>query len=75
MEIALSTLQPGQWATVTDVDAAPELTRRLRAFGLIMGTKIYIRYRSPDRRLTALELRGTVLALRTRDLKNIRVML
>ncbi len=75
MKITLATLQPGQCATVTDIRTPPELQHRLRAFGLVPGTEIRTRYRSPDRTVTALELRGTVLALRTRDLRHIQVTL
>lgn len=72
MEMRLDRLMPGRWATVTAIAVPKELRRRLRDFGLVVGTKVCCRYRSPRSDVTALELRGTVIALRTRDLKLIR---
>ncbi len=75
MEISLERLEPGVKAAVTQI-RSPELLRcRLRQFGLVPGTIVSVRYRSPDGGVTALELRGTVIALRTRELKKIRVRL
>ena len=73
MEVTLDRLP--QWipATVLQLSCKPELSRRLRDFGLVPGTKVITRYRSPDKGVTALEFRGTVIALRTRDLKGVRV--
>lgn len=72
METELHCLAPGVRAVVTRVDTEEALTRRLRAFGLVPGTKIVCRYKSPAGDVTALEVRGAVLALRTRDLRHIR---
>lgn len=71
--MALDALLPGQTGVVTDMAVDPWLKKRLRAFGLVPGTLVRCCYRSPDRSVTALALRGTVLALRTKDLKSIRV--
>ena len=49
------------------------LRRRLAEFGLVPGTKVRCRYRSPDGGVTAIGLRGAVLALRTGDLRRITV--
>ena len=75
MEMNLTHLEPGMCATVTQINVPKVLSCRLRDFGLIPGTQVRIRYRSPDGGVTALELRGTVVALRTRELKKIRVRL
>lgn len=73
METGLDRVRPGAVAVVTQVNTDPELCRRLKAFGLVPGTAVHCRYRCPWGHVTALELRGSVLALRTEDLKKIRV--
>lgn len=75
MEVQLNTLRPGQQAVVERLDLPPELEKRLQDFGMVPGTKVRCKYRSPWGDVTALELRGTVLALRTGDLKCIKVRL
>lgn len=73
MEMGLHCVCPGQEATVTQIGTDIALARRLRHFGFVPGTKVCCRYRSPGGSVTALGLRGTVLAMRTCDLKKIRV--
>lgn len=73
METSLDCIRPGVRAVVTQIDVEPVLRRRLRDFGMIPGTVVCCRYRNPWGDVTALQLRGTVLALRTRDLRKIRV--
>ena len=73
MEIGLDRLPLGKQGRVICVDTDIHLKRRLRDFGFIPGTLVSGRYRTPDRSVTALEFRGTVVALRTRDMRNIRV--
>ena len=73
METSLNCVRPGARAVVMQIGVEPELARRLRDFGLVPGTRVCCCYRSPGGQVTALELRGTVVALRTRDLKHIRV--
>ena len=73
METGLDCIRPGKRAVVTQINTDAALKRRLREFGLVPGTAVYCRYRCPWGDVTALELRGTVLALRTRDLRKIRV--
>lgn len=75
MEINLARLEPGLRAVVTEMDVPQTLRCRLRDFGVIPGTQVRICYRSPDGGVTALELRGTIVALRTCELKKIRVRL
>lgn len=69
----LNRLVPGDTCMLEHIDVSAALESRLRNFGFVSGTKILCRYRSPDGNVTALELRGTVLALRTADLRHIRV--
>ncbi|MBP3305733.1 MAG: ferrous iron transport protein A [Oscillospiraceae bacterium] len=72
--MALERLMPGDVGVVVRMALGDALEGRLRCFGLVPGTRVQCRYLSPDGSLTALELRGTVIALRTRDLKGIRVV-
>lgn len=73
MQGSLERLPCGVPAIVMDVGCSRQLRCRLHDFGLIPGTKIIIRYRSPDKGVSALEFRGTVVAVRTRDLRGVRV--
>ena len=73
METGLHKMCLGASSVVTHVDAEPAFKRRLRDFGLVPGTKVACRYRSPGGQVTAVSFKGTVLAMRTRDLKKIRV--
>lgn len=73
MQISLDRLKLGQQGVVTHIDTDAYLKRRLKAFGVVPGTQVTCRYRTPGGSVTALEFRGTVLALRTRDLQKIRV--
>lgn len=75
MHISLSRLPTGISATVSQVECDIKLRCRLRDFGLIPGTVVTVRYRSPCGGVTALECRGAVIALRTKDLRKIKVML
>lgn len=73
MQTTLDRLRLGMRAVVTGIDVSTELKCRLSDFGLVPGTRVCCRYRSPGGQVTALELRGTVIALRTGDMKKIRV--
>lgn len=73
MEIGLHRIGLGRWVEVTRIGVKEPLRQRLWDIGLIPGTAVCCRYRTPNRKVTALEFRGTVVALRTRDLEQIRV--
>ncbi len=73
METTLDRIHPGRNASIVEVCTEEGLRRRLTDFGLVPGTKVQCRYRSPYGDVTAIALRGSVLALRTRDLRGIRV--
>ncbi len=60
-------------AVVTEIGLPEAQTRRLAAFGLVPGSTVCWRYQSPDRTLTALEVCGTVLAMRREMLAGIAV--
>ena len=72
MEITLDRLGLGQSAIVTCVGEDTALASRLRDYGMIPGTTVCCRYRTPDGSVTSLDCRGGVIALRTRDMKSIR---
>lgn len=75
MEISLNRLPPGARGVVVKMDTDVALTKKLKAFGLVPGTAIRCTYRCPWGDVTALEFRGSVLALRSDDLKKITVRL
>lgn len=70
---SLAQLPQGVPAKILDLNCKQEYVDRLRDFGLVPGTQVTVRYRSPDRGVVALEFRGTVVAMRTRDLKGVQV--
>ena len=74
MERRLDDLRPGDAAVVKAVNTTTHLRRRLQDFGFVPGTLVTCRYLGPGRKVAALEFRGTVLALRMADLRDIRVV-
>lgn len=73
MRMTLARLPAGVPATVVALSSEKAFTRRLRDFGLIPGTTVSVCYRSPHGGVTALECRGAVIAMRTKDLQGIEV--
>ena len=73
MQTGLDTVQAGHSAVVEKLCLPETLRRRLISFGLVPGTALQVRYKSPDSSVTALEFRGTVLAMRSQDLNGIQV--
>lgn len=73
MQISMDQMKLGQLGVVTHIDTDAHLRRRLADFGVVPGTQVACRYRSPGGSVTALEFRDTVLAMRTRDMRKIRV--
>lgn len=71
MEIMLRDIWPGVRAVVTDIPDTNALKGRLREFGLVPGTELRCCFLSPGGDLAALELRGTVIAVRLKDLGGI----
>jgi Fe2+ transport system protein FeoA len=61
------------WAWVISVDTDLPMKQRLRDFGLVPGTQVRRRYADPGGDLSAIELRGSVIALRRPDVHRIRV--
>jgi Fe2+ transport system protein FeoA len=73
MDISLDRLCLGQKGIVTHINTENAMKNRLRVFGMVPGTSVCCRYQTPGGSVTALEFRGTVVAMRTKDLKKIRV--
>lgn len=73
MVLPLDQVCTGVWGCVVGIDTAKHLQQRLRDFGLVPGTRVRPRYASPAGDVVAIELRGSVLALRKQDLNRIRV--
>ncbi len=73
MKIMLCDIRPGVRAMVTEIPDTNALKGRLREFGLVPGTEVICRFLSPGGDLVALELRGTVIALRRKDMDGIMV--
>lgn len=71
MEISLNEIRSGERAVVTRIPDSSPLKSRLREFGMVPGTLVNCRFLSPGGDLAALELRGTVIALRLADLGGI----
>ena len=72
VEMGLDQMGLGKMARVTGVDGT--LRNRLKDFGFVPGTRVCCRYRTPGGSVTAVEFRGTTVALRTRDMQAIRVL-
>lgn len=75
MQTGLNRVRIGKQVTVTELSLDGALRRRLEDFGLVPGTRVCCRYRSPGGQVTAVQCRGAVIALRTRDLADIQVRL
>jgi len=73
MIVALDQLCTCVWGCVSGLDVTAQLRQRLRDFGLVDGTWVRCRYRSPAGDVIAVELRGSVLALRKQDAHRIWV--
>lgn len=71
--MGLDQICPGRSGVVTQIAVEEALHRRLDDFGFVPGTRVQCCYRSPGGQVTAIWCRGTVIALRTRDLKKIQV--
>lgn len=73
MELSLDRLRLGQQATVVSINTDKTMRERLKDFGLIPGTAVRRRFCSPHGDVAAIAFRGSLLALRERDLKRIWV--
>ena len=71
--LGLDGLRPGDEAVVIYIGVSRALMGRLKDFGFVPGTLVKCCYRGPGEKVTALGFRGSVIAMRTRDLKDIMV--
>ena len=73
METTMNRLREGQSARITSLGLTGELRRRLLDFGLIEGTQVACLRVSPAGSPKLYRVRGTRLALRTKDAALVRV--
>ena len=71
--IYLNKLNVGEIATVSGIFAEKEMRQRLEDLGIVEGTQIKCLMKSPLGDPTAFLIRGSVIALRREDSKNIGV--
>ena len=73
MMLSLARLPVGISTTVAQMPSDKAFARRLRNFGMIPGTTVTVCYRSAHGGVTAVECRGAMIALRTKDIQGIQV--
>lgn len=73
--VTLDQLQPGQTATVTALHSAGLNRRRMLDMGILPGTTITVEMRSPLGDPTAYRVRGSVVALRREQSREIEITL
>jgi ferrous iron transport protein A len=71
--LQLTNLSPGSKGRVTGLTARDQQRRRLLDLGLIPGTLVTARRRSPSGDPTAFSIRGTILALRSEETNLIEI--
>ncbi len=69
----LNDLKLEEEAIITKVDAHPDIKRRLLDIGLVRGAKIKKVLASKKESMIAYEIKGTVIAIRKDDTKDIEV--
>ena len=72
-ETSLDRLPPDRWAVVQEVFAQGAQRRRLQELGFVPGAQVECVGISPLGDPSAYQLRGTVIALRRRDARPVRV--
>jgi len=75
MEAGLDSIRTGVRAVVMQVKEKAVIAQHFRQIGIMPGTVVYCRYRSPSGRVVVLEYRDTAMALRTKDLTKIRIVM
>lgn len=68
-------LKPGQTALIDSVLGNDKLVKRLQALGCVEGSRITMKYSAPFGDPLVIDLKGTTLALRKKDAKNISITL
>lgn len=72
MEFCLEEIRPGERAMITHIPEGHPLKGRLREFGFVPETVVNCPFVSPRGDLAALEMGGSVIAVRINDLTGIR---
>lgn len=67
-------LKPGMKGYIKYLNCDEKLTKRLLALGFIEGTEISVKNAAPLGDPIIINLRGTDLAIRKKDAKNIHIM-
>lgn len=73
MEFSLDKLPIKKEGKIKKLDVSPNLKRRLLDLGLVYDTKIKCLYKSPLNDPKAYLVRGSIIALRSEDAKNIYI--
>ena len=73
MVCGLDGLRPGAAAVVMEVHGSIGLLDRLKDFAFVPGTRVKCLYAGPGGKVKAMACRGSVIALRTRDIGKILV--
>ena len=72
-DINLNSINPGEHAVVSSLQASGGMRRRLLDIGLVENTEVECLGRSPGGDPTAYLIRGAVIAIRSEDSKKILV--
>jgi ferrous iron transport protein A len=71
--MSIHDLTIGQKATIITIHALPELKHRLKALGIHRGANIEVRAFAPGKQNVELNIDGTLVGLRIREMKMIEV--
>lgn len=69
----LEQLEPGQWGRICEINLAEDMKQRLLDIGFVQGTRIECAFRSPFGDPIAYFIKGTAIALRKIDAREITV--
>lgn len=69
----LEKLKINESAIIDAIDITDGFRRRLLDLGFVKGSKITALYKSPSKNPTAYLIKGTVVAIRDEDAKNIKI--
>ena len=74
-DLTLDKIKPGQKAKILKINSDYELKRRLLDLGILKDSEIKCEFKSPFNDPVAYFIKGTTIALRVEDAKNIYVEL
>lgn len=69
----LEQLESGQWGIICEINLAEDMKQRLQDIGFRQGTRIECAFRSPFRDPIAYFIKGTTIALREIDARQITI--